>query len=172
MSKLALEVERMCRELREKTKIAKNQTGKQKRRARRRTEGEVIAEVRPQVFEMDSACICGMCKPAKSDEMHEVISRQKTRGMAPEKRFNVLICVRLSRKCHHATTGEVGRGKSLTITFEDPERGAMGVVVGRYRNGRVFRYERMGPLAHQLRAQLFHTVHTPESKGASDPPAH
>lgn len=143
MSRLALEVERLCKEI----YAGKNQpavkTRKQVKKAKRRTEAEVIAEVRGQVFELDAACICGKCRPSlKFDEMHEIVARSKTRGLPPEERFNVRNCVRLSRKCHAMVTGEIGHGKRLKLECLDAERGAMGPIRGTFKDGRTFTYQR------------------------------
>lgn len=113
-----------------------------KTRARRKTEAEVIAEVRTQVFELDAACICGKCKPSVRDEMNEVVPRSKTRRMAPEERFNVYVCVRMSRKCHAMFHGEIGHGKRLKLEFLDPEQRAMGPIRGTFKDGRTFVYQR------------------------------
>src|SRR5687767_3689487 len=130
MSRLALETERMINEMRAKSKrqepVRHEPTRKQKKAEKRKAQSQVIADVRPKVFELDQACICGKCKPSvRFDEMHEIVSRAKTRGLHPEERFNIQNCVRLSRKCHAMVTGEVGHGKRLTLECLDPARGAM-----------------------------------------------
>lgn len=88
---------------------------KERKAKRDRDEAAVIARVRARVFELDRACICGRCGASSFDEMHEVVPRSKTRGLPPEQRFFVANCVRLSRACHAAVTGELGHGKRLTI---------------------------------------------------------
>ena len=95
-------------------------------RAKNKTEAEVIAETRALVFELDPACVCGKCKPRPDDQMHEIDARSKTRGKAPEDRFNRRNCVRVSAKCHLLITGDLGKGKELRITRMSNELGADG----------------------------------------------
>lgn len=113
-----------------------------KTKARRKSEAEVIAVVRSEVFALDPQCICGKCKPSPRDEMNEVLARSKTRRMAPEERFNVKICVRMSRKCHAMFHGELGHGKRLKVEFLD-DAGAMGRILMTWKDGRMVQYCRL-----------------------------
>ena len=144
MSKLALEVERLVREMREgktassapqeATKAARPRASARRARprrspakaAKRAKEVAVIDAVRAEVFRLDRQCICGACLPSKTDEMHEIVPRSKTRGRPPEERFSVQNCVRLSRACHRKVTGDIG-GKKLEIECLSPQ-GAMGPI--------------------------------------------
>jgi hypothetical protein len=101
-----------------------------------------IAEVRAAVFAMDPACICGQCRRSDTDQMHEVVSRAKTRGQPIETRFNTGNCVRLSRACHAMVTGEVGHGQRLAVTFADPVLMAHGDVLLTWTDGRTRLYRR------------------------------
>jgi 5-methylcytosine-specific restriction endonuclease McrA len=142
MSKLTLEVERLCRELRERLAEKRART-QDEQQAKRQKPSAIVKQVRGQVFALDRACICGHCPPSRQfDEMHELVPRSKTRGQPPAARFNVQNCVRLSRKCHAMVTGEVGFGKRLRLECLDPAKGAMGPIRGTYHDGRVFVYER------------------------------
>lgn len=91
---------------------------------RRTIKNAVIAETRELVFTLD--LVCGVCggHPRGTDEMHEVIPRSQTRGMAPIMRFNRRICVRLHRDCHHQVTEHL-----VELAFLDPERGVDGGLV-------------------------------------------
>lgn len=77
---------------------------KAEKAAKRKTQREVIALVRDEVFQQDR--VCAVCrKPGKADdEMHEIVPRSKTRGLEPEQRFNVGNCIRLHSACHRAVT--------------------------------------------------------------------
>lgn len=140
MSKIAQEMQRLADEIFKKKPA--EPTREEKKAARKEAEKAVIAEVRIEVFKLDSACICGRCRPSDNDEMHEVVSRAKTRGLPPEVRFNTANCVRLSRSCHRKVTGEVGKGKSLFLTFADPVLGANLSVDLKWKDGKTKTYVR------------------------------
>jgi hypothetical protein len=144
MSRLALEVERICKEIRTRKEQPAVLTRQREKAVKRKSAAAVISEVRAAVWVLDAACICGRCKPSKFDEMHELDARSKTRGRPPEDRFNVRNCVRLSRHCHAMVTGEVGHGKRLQLEVLDQTRGAMGPIRGVFKNGTVFTYQRKG----------------------------
>lgn len=60
-----------------------------------------ILAIRRQVFARDAGCrICG----GPGDEMHEIVSRAKTRGLPNEQRWNLENCVRLCARCHREVT--------------------------------------------------------------------
>lgn len=119
------------------------------RAEKRREHNAVVSETRALVFELDRVCaVCGGW-PRASDEMHEVISRSQTRGMAPEDRFNRRICVRLHRECHHAVTEH-----RVELAFVDWDLGVDGGLIGQargsqqgvvYRRGRTPSHVPAGP---------------------------
>ena len=125
MSRMSMEFQRMIDELRSKKSTP---TRDEQKIVKRQTKADVIDVVRKQVFALDAACICGVCRPSKSDEMHEIVSRSALRGKRPEEVFSVRNCVRLSRKCHGLVTGQVGKGKALLVRCLDADLGAMGPV--------------------------------------------
>jgi hypothetical protein len=139
MSKMTIEFQKMMDELRGKKPSL---TIKQEKTEKRAGHRDVVSDVRAKVFELDRACICGKCPPSDTDEMHELESRAKTRGRPPEERFSTKNCVRLSRKCHLETTGDIGRGRTLDIQVLDPEKGADGKLMLMFKNGRLAFYER------------------------------
>jgi ADP-ribose pyrophosphatase YjhB (NUDIX family) len=98
----------------------KGETLEQKRERERRHEADVIAAVREAVWKRDRVCRA-TGKARADDEMHEINSRAKTRGLPPEVRFNTRNCVRLSRKVHHELTAN-----RLTIVVDKPSLGADG----------------------------------------------
>lgn len=93
------------------------------RQARRMHEADVIAAVRLQVFARDRACRCGVCPPRRDDEMHELVPRSRTRGRPPEDRFNMRVCLRLSKEYHEAVTRH-----RVRIEVVNSEVGANGPV--------------------------------------------
>ncbi len=96
--------------------LSKGPSRARTKRADHKTEVDVIIETRKAVFERDVACRCGGCRPSHTDEMNEIISRAKTRGLAPEVRFNTRNCIRLSRACHKDVTEH---RKALEVLSED-----------------------------------------------------
>lgn len=140
MSKLAQEMQRLADEIFKKKKA--EPTREERKVEKKDAEKAVIAAVRVEVFKLDSACICGRCRPSDKDEMHEVVSRAKTRGLPPEVRFSTSNCVRLSRKCHVMVTGEVGHGKRLFLSCEDALLGANHSVTMKWKDGREKTYVR------------------------------
>jgi 5-methylcytosine-specific restriction endonuclease McrA len=152
MSKIAQEMQRLADEIFKK----KTAPSREDRKEQKKTDEKAIIDaVRKEVFVLDSACICGRCRPSDKDEMHEVISRAKTRGLPPEVRFNTGNCVRLSRKCHAMVTGEVGHGKRLKLEFSDPILGANhpGRVLLTWKDGRTKTYARRVPAAVEARPE-------------------
>ena len=77
--------------------------------------------------------------------MHEIVPRSKTRGLPPEQRFSTANCVRLSQKCHHMVTGELGHGKRLKIDA-DAALGANGPVMLTWKTGKTKTYQRRSVL--------------------------
>lgn len=98
----------------------KGETLEQKRERERRHEADVIAGVRKAVWRRDYCCRATGTARA-DDEMHEILSRAKTRGLSAEARFNTRNCVRVSKAVHRELTAN-----RLTIVVEDPARGADG----------------------------------------------
>lgn len=142
MSKLAQEMQRLADEIFKRKTAPSREDRKDEKK---KTQSAVITAVRASVFNLDKACLCGKCRPAETDEMHEVVPRSKTRGLPPEVRFSTLNCVRLSRRCHAKVTGELGHGKRLTITFADPSLGANGLVTLTWKDGKSKMYRRLLP---------------------------
>lgn len=142
MSKLAQDVQRMCAEIYAKKPVEATPTRKKAKKAKKAVQSDVVMSVHDEVWALDPACICGSCKPAATDEMHELNSRAKTRGMAPEIRFSTKNCVRLSRKCHAMVTGEVGHGKRLKIQILDDTLGANGPLLLTWKTGKLVTYQR------------------------------
>jgi hypothetical protein len=126
MSRMAQAFQRQLDELRGRQP---QPSRKQEKAKKDRTEAEVKTDVRAAVFALDPQCICGQCRPRDTDEMHELVPRSKTRGLPPAERFNTRNCVRLSRSCHARVTGELGKGKSMTITCMDDAKGADGALL-------------------------------------------
>jgi hypothetical protein len=89
--------------------------------AERQDANAIIAATREEVFRLD--VVCGACggRPRQTDEMHEVVSRAKTRGLPPTERFNRRVCIRLHRTCHHQTTLN-----EIRMAFLDTEAGIDG----------------------------------------------
>lgn len=91
---------------------------------KRKTQAEVIEAVRRDVFQLDVVCaVCYRALVSDADEMHEIIPRSKTRGLPPEQRFNVKICIRLHSGCHQTVTGN-----RIKLQFVDPLLGIRGGV--------------------------------------------
>lgn len=122
--------------------LGKGKTRKQVKAVKHKDEKAVKIATHEEVWQLDPKCICGDCPPRDDDEMHEVRSRAKTRGLPPEQRFNTANCVRLSRTCHHDTTGIVGGGKKLRIEVTNDLLGANGLVMLRWKDGRIKTYQR------------------------------
>jgi len=139
MSKLTMEFQRQIDEL---YKTKSTPTREERKTAKKEIKRDVVADTRAKVWALDVACICGACRPASTDEMHEIKSRAQLRGRPAEEIFNVENCVRLSRKCHLLVTGTIGKGKALRIVCLDEALGAMGPVELTWKNGRCVVYQR------------------------------
>lgn len=139
MSKMTMEFQRQIDELR---KQPSTPTRAEIKDSKKTDKNALIAAVREEVFELDPKCICGKCKPSKTDQMHEIESRAKLRNRPLKEIFNVQNCVRMSRKCHSLVTGEVGKGKGMTVKCLDAKKRAMGPIEVKWKDGRRIVYQR------------------------------
>lgn len=95
-----------------------------RREARRAARNAVVAATRRVVFALDARCVACLGPAAPDDQMHEIISRAKTRGLPPEARFNAGNCVRLHAACHQAVTLH-----RIELALVDPAIGVPGGLI-------------------------------------------
>jgi len=107
-----------------------------KTKAKKREQSKTVTAVRDLVFALDRACICGRCAPSLRDQMHELVSRAKTRGRPPKDRFSTANCVRVSPACHQDITE-----RRCTVAWGDT-RMANGTLTLTWADGRVSVYSR------------------------------
>ena len=107
-----------------------------KTKAKKREQSKVVATVREEVFALDPKCISGLHPPSLHDQMHELVSRAKTRGRPPKDRFSTKNCVRLSPATHADVTEN-----RCVITWAD-DRMANGVLTLTWKTGRIVTYRR------------------------------
>jgi hypothetical protein len=101
--------------------IPKGRTRAAIKRAKDDRAAVVIHAVYEHVSQRDGGCRFTGWTPA---EMNEIVSRAKTRGMRPERRFNGANCIMLHPLVHRCFTAGV-----LGIVAEDVDAGADGTVL-------------------------------------------
>ena len=102
--------------------LAKGQPYRAVKAERDRHASSVIKAVRADVFAASSVCACcgdnerqSAAKwPKGAHEMNEDPSRAKTRGLPPELRFNLKVCMRICPGCHVKYTANTLRNVPLT----------------------------------------------------------
>lgn len=100
----------------------KGPTRDQEKGARLARQAAVIRAVRAQVWALTACCaVCGDTERESRQkqhgmphEMHEDPSRAMTRGLPPEERFTLAICMRLCHSCHCLYTANKVRCHALT----------------------------------------------------------
>lgn len=98
-------------------------------RAKSATAAAWLAWLRGVVFARSVVCqLCGEAERSTPHEMHEVVSRARTRGLPPWMRFNPWNCCRLCRECHADVTDH-----RVDVVFMAPDHGADGALLAQRR---------------------------------------